>query len=114
MDISMIRGDTTVFNFAIVDSNGDPYSLATSEVTFSASNGTQSLTKSTVDDSITITVPENGEGSFEVAADETDTWPDYVLPLSWTLVVTNTDQTVYTVGHGVLIVNVYSEEAANG
>jgi hypothetical protein len=51
-------------------------------------------------------------GRWTVAAADTADWPDYVLPLSWTVVVVDHADT-FTVGHGSLIVNSYREEAAN-
>ena len=115
MDISMIRGDTTVFTFAVVDSEGVAFSLASCDLTFTASNGIVSLVKTTDASPATITITDEagGEGEFEVGAVETADWADYVHPLAWTLVLTASDDSTYTVGHGVLIVNIYSEEVVN-
>jgi hypothetical protein len=107
MDLIMTRGDTTDFSCAVADAAGVPFPLDGCTVTWRASNGTQELTKV-----VTVSDPESGVGRWTVAAADTADWPDYVLPLSWTVVVVDHADT-FTVGHGSLIVNSYREEAAN-
>lgn len=101
-DLFMYSGDTATIEFTVETSVGVAYDLTGATVTFSATGGIGSISKSSATGGVDVPTPSSGEGSVSILPLDTEGWDGGVL--GWALKVSTATGEVYTVADGKLVV----------
>lgn len=81
-NINVTRGKEELLTFTLTNEDASPYDLTGKTVTWAASNRVQSLSKTA-----TVATPASGVATVQLLAADTSTWPDFVAPLAWSLMI---------------------------
>ncbi len=95
----LIRGNDATLSTIVYAQAEEPLPLTGASLVFYATNGTQTITKTTPT-GILVDEPLTGAVNIVIVPGDTSAWPDYVAPLFWTLVVTLASGKVYQVDSG--------------
>jgi phage gp36-like protein len=98
-ELKATKGTEARFSFMVRDAVGAAFDLTGATVTFSATNETQTLSKTA-----TVTAPTTGAALVVLAAADTSSWTAPILPLSWTLRVAPLTGGPFDVDAGWLLV----------
>lgn len=109
VELSMYRGDTALFPFAVTDSAG-AYNIAGASFWFTAKKtpcdaDVSAVFQKTLADGITVTNAAAGLGQVELAEADTNTLPCSRTILTYDLQMKTAAGKVYTLAYGKLTVN---------
>lgn len=102
-EVQFWRGTTAILRFAVLDDTGAAYDLTSDTLTWTATDGTRTLTKTTAA-GITVDSPATaGTGYVTIDPADTSGWPETTVTLRWGLTIDDAVD-LYTVAVGSISV----------